>query len=265
MTRMIVVSDEQVESAKALVAISGGPDKVEPLIARSPRPSRGVARMPTTAPLDQQARGRRIRGWTPREESRMAGCRHFPDRRAGQVHSEPMTGPTAHRAHRLALAGTATLLGCTALGLAPTVARADPSAAAPGHRAKPFDLDGDGHGELAVGEPWSRGGGKVSILRGTSTGVTASGSKEITQATPGVAGADEDRDHWGRAVTSGDFDRDGRADLVVGALQNWVDDDPAQGAVTIIRGGPGGAPGHGSRVVVASNDDDILGRRTGCR
>ena len=176
------------------------------------------------------------------------------------MHSEPMTGPSARRAHRLALAGTATLLGCTALGLAPTVAQADPIAAAPGHRAKPFDLDGDGHGELAVGEPWSRGGGKVSILRGTSTGVTASGSKEITQATPGVAGADEDRDHWGRAVTSGDFDRDGRADLVVGALQeNWVDDDPAQGAVTIIRGGPGGAPGHGSRVVVASNDDDIWG------
>lgn len=34
MTRMIVVSDEQVESAQALVAISGGPDKVEPLIAK---------------------------------------------------------------------------------------------------------------------------------------------------------------------------------------------------------------------------------------
>jgi len=34
MTRRIVVSDEQVESAKALVAISGGPDKVEPLIAK---------------------------------------------------------------------------------------------------------------------------------------------------------------------------------------------------------------------------------------
>ena len=42
MTRRIVVSDEQVESAQALVAISGGPDKVEPLIARiasaPPRP-----------------------------------------------------------------------------------------------------------------------------------------------------------------------------------------------------------------------------------
>ena len=34
MTRRIVVSDEQVESAQALVAISGGPDKVEPLIAK---------------------------------------------------------------------------------------------------------------------------------------------------------------------------------------------------------------------------------------
>lgn len=30
----IVVTDDQVESAKALVAISGGPDKVDPLIAK---------------------------------------------------------------------------------------------------------------------------------------------------------------------------------------------------------------------------------------
>ena len=153
-----------------------------------------------------------------------------------------------------------TLLATALLGLAPAEGHVDASAAAAGHRAKPFDLNGDGHGELAVGEPWSRGGGKASILRGTSNGVTATGSKEITQDTPGVAGLDEDGDYWGRSVSSGDFDRDGYADLVVGALQeNWLDDDPTTGAVTIIRGGPGGAPGHGSRVILATNPDDIWG------
>jgi hypothetical protein len=34
MTRTIAVSDEQVESARALIEILGGPDKVDPLIAK---------------------------------------------------------------------------------------------------------------------------------------------------------------------------------------------------------------------------------------
>ena len=34
MKRTIVVDDEQIESAQALVAISGGLDKVDPLIAK---------------------------------------------------------------------------------------------------------------------------------------------------------------------------------------------------------------------------------------
>lgn len=34
MTRTIAVTDEQVESARALIEILGGPDKVDPLIAK---------------------------------------------------------------------------------------------------------------------------------------------------------------------------------------------------------------------------------------
>lgn len=34
MSTTVAVTDEQVESARALVAIAGGPDKVEPLIAK---------------------------------------------------------------------------------------------------------------------------------------------------------------------------------------------------------------------------------------
>jgi hypothetical protein len=33
-TRTIAVTDEQVESARALIEILGGPDKVDPLIAK---------------------------------------------------------------------------------------------------------------------------------------------------------------------------------------------------------------------------------------
>jgi hypothetical protein len=34
MSETIVVSDDQVESARALIRISGGPDKVDPLIRK---------------------------------------------------------------------------------------------------------------------------------------------------------------------------------------------------------------------------------------
>ena len=34
MSRTIAVTDEQVESARALIEILGGPDKVDPLIAK---------------------------------------------------------------------------------------------------------------------------------------------------------------------------------------------------------------------------------------
>ncbi len=173
-----------------------------------------------------------------------------------------MIGPARTTCLLLSLSGVA-LLAPAVLDLGAASAqtgRAD-SATAAANLAAPFDLDGDGHGELAVGEPWpARAGGNVSILRGTSKGVTARGSKEIDQDTAGVAGLEEEGDDWGRAVSSGDFDRDGYADLVVGALQeNWLDADPTTGAVTIIRGGPGGAAGHGSRVIVASHPDDIWG------
>ncbi len=162
----------------------------------------------------------------------------------------------------MAPAGAIALLTGLGLGVAPVAVHADPtSAAAPGHRAKPFDLDGDGHGELAVGEPWHNPGGRVSVLRGTSNGVTTTGSKDIGQDTSGVAGVDEAGDDWGRAVTSGDFDRDGYADLAVGSLSEnaYPDTTPGQGSVTILRGGPGGAPGHGSRVILPTDDQDIWG------
>ena len=38
----------------------------------------------------------------------------------------------------------------------------------------------------------------------------------ITQATAGVPGAPQDRGYFGSSVASGDLDRDGYADLVVG-------------------------------------------------
>ncbi|WP_434596309.1 integrin alpha [Streptomyces sp. A5-4] len=84
------------------------------------------------------------------------------------------------------------------------------------------DVNGDGYPDLAVG---SRGesigdrekAGAVWLLRGSARGLTAAGVKDINQDTAGVPGVAEAGDAFGGQVRLIDANRDGRAELVVGA------------------------------------------------
>lgn len=117
----------------------------------------------------------------------------------------------------------------------------------------PFDFNGDGYAELVVGVPGEAIGerqqaGAVNVLRGSPSGPTARGDRMWYQSAWRVAGRSETLDLFGSAVASGDFDRDGFADLVIGvpgeAPSTPIADRPRTrgraGAVQVIYGSAGG-------------------------
>jgi hypothetical protein len=110
------------------------------------------------------------------------------------------------------------------------------------------DFDDDGFEDLAVGVPGEGVGdkdriGAVSIIRGSPSGLTASGDQFWAQDSPGIIDIAETRDGFGRALAAGDFDDDGFSDLAIGAPGETIGDDTdesAQGAVNVLYGSSSG-------------------------
>ena len=117
------------------------------------------------------------------------------------------------------------------------------AAAAP-TAAIPSDFNGDGYADLAVGAQYEDGeAGGITVLHGSRRGLTTDGSQRWSQDTPGVKGKahhdrayDGDGSQWGSAMASGDFDRDGHADLAVGVGKDWVGGLEWAGSVNVIYG-----------------------------
>ena len=116
--------------------------------------------------------------------------------------------------------------------------------------AVPGDVNGDGHAEVAVGEPFNgEDSGAVHVFYGASDGLrvdatgTALNDQYVTQESPGVPGTSESGDDFGLSTLLVDLNSDQCADLVVGA----PGENNGAGSVTVLYGSPAGVGTTGAR------------------
>ncbi|WP_406725889.1 FG-GAP-like repeat-containing protein [Streptomyces sp. GD-15H] len=128
------------------------------------------------------------------------------------------------------------------------------------------DYNADGYADVlagAPGEDLTRGGvnrsnaGNAILFRGTSSGLTGSGSVSISQDTPGVPGSTESGDSFGSSVSLADLSGYGRADLTFGA----AGEDSGNGVLTYVPSNSSGL-GFGDSYVFGKG---TLGTPTGAR
>lgn len=103
------------------------------------------------------------------------------------------------------------------------------------------DFDGDGYGDLAIGEPgnweWVEDdNGAVHVMYGSPTGLNGDRAEYWHQDVSGVADEREDGDEFGSALAAGDFNDDGFDDLAIGVPGEDLNGQSNAGAVHILFG-----------------------------
>jgi hypothetical protein len=134
------------------------------------------------------------------------------------------------------------------------------------------DFDNDGFDDLAVGAPGEdlgaiMSGGAVNVLRGSTSGLTATGNQIWHQDSAGVESGAETGDLFGDVLAVGDFNDDGFDDLAVSARREDIGGVENAGAVNLLLGSSGGLTATGNQlwhqnsagVAGVAEDDDAFG------
>jgi hypothetical protein len=114
------------------------------------------------------------------------------------------------------------------------------------------DFNNDGFGDLAIGSPYATVNGKthagsVTVLYGTSTGLSTAVTQLWTKDLASVPGDAESDDTFGYALAAADFGNGSTADLAIGIPYKKVGTVSSAGAVTILYGGNNGLSNTGSQ------------------
>jgi hypothetical protein len=110
------------------------------------------------------------------------------------------------------------------------------------------DFNGDGFDDLAIGVPGEdSGAGMVQMLYGAASGLSATGSQSWTQSSISGADPSESGDRFGVALAGGDFNKDGFADLAIGAPGEDIGSIVDAGAIHVLLGSATGLTSTGSK------------------
>ncbi|MEU6991446.1 FG-GAP-like repeat-containing protein [Streptomyces sp. NPDC046465] len=114
------------------------------------------------------------------------------------------------------------------------------------------DIDGDGYGDFVtrdIGtsfEDMPSQKGTVLVRYGSASGLSDRSTK-ITQDTAGVPGTGEAGDQFGTAISAGDVNGDGYADVAVGVPNEAIGTTADAGSVVLLKGSRTGLTGTGSQ------------------
>jgi hypothetical protein len=102
------------------------------------------------------------------------------------------------------------------------------------------DFDGDGKDDLAIGCPADDAGGAAHVLRGTTSGLSASGAQYWTQLTQGIPSDIADLENFGAKLAAGNFSGGPQDDLAIANYEETVSGFERAGAVTVLFGSSSG-------------------------
>lgn len=115
------------------------------------------------------------------------------------------------------------------------------------------DFNDDGYSDLAIGVPSDEvngvdGAGSVTVLYGSKDGLDGDDSELWSQHTSGIADDPDINDNFGYALTTGDFNDDGYADLAIGVPGEDVSGEDDAGLVHVIYGSSKGLDSEGDEL-----------------